>query len=72
MHDAVNVGISIATRPQHGGQLLQSGNRFQILRHLLGPETAIEIGPQSHMPRIPGKLTVMINVIHEHAEPQAR
>jgi hypothetical protein len=72
MHDAVNVGLSIATRPQHAGQLLQSGNRFQILRHLLGPETAIEIGPQSHIPRITGKLTVMINVIHEHAEPQAR
>ena len=72
MHDAVNVGISIATRPQHAGQLLQSGNRFQILRHLLGPETAIEISPEPHMPRIPGELTIMIDVIHEHGEPQAR
>jgi hypothetical protein len=65
VEDPVDVGIPITPGGKKAGQLLQVGNRVQVVGRLLDAEAAIQVAADGAMFRTAGKLADVVDVIDD-------
>jgi len=63
VENRIHIRLSVTAGRQNAGQLLQVGDRIQIARRLLVSVSTVQVAAYGRMPRVPGDLADMIDVI---------